>query len=159
MVDNSVFAGILDTVRTRVLNMALEIQSDVGEKDEDLKEITPEESKRVDQTIVNNIFGGNVYLSAGQSTMTATTIQQQQQNIVAGDWEHLAKVLQSAGISEAELTELSTAVETDGKTIGAKVNGWIKKTAPKVLSSGVKVGVTIGQNLLLEYLKQYYGLS
>jgi hypothetical protein len=159
MVDSSVIAGILDTVRTRVLNMALEIQSDVGEKDEDLKEITPEESKKVDQTIVNNIYGGNVYVSAGQSTMTATTVQQQQQNIVAGDWEHLVKVLLDTGISEAELTELSAAVKDDGKSMGAKVRGWIEKTAPKVLSGGVKVGVAVGQSLLLEYLKQYYGLS
>jgi hypothetical protein len=29
----------------------------------------------------------------------------------------------------------------------------------KVLSSGVKIGATIGQTLLLEYLKQYYGLG
>jgi hypothetical protein len=159
VVAKSVIAGILDTVRTRVLNMALEIQSDVGEKDEDLNEITPEESKEVDQTIVNNIFGGNVYLSAGQSTMTATTVQQQQQNIVAGDWEHLAKVLQSAGISEAELAELTTAAKADGKTMGAKVRGWIGKTAPEVLSGGVKVGVAVGKSLLLEYLKQYYGIS
>ena len=55
--------------------MALEIQSDVGGKDADLKEITAEESEKVDQTIVNNIYGGNVYLSGGNSTMTATTIQ------------------------------------------------------------------------------------
>lgn len=154
-VPKSVLAGILDTVRTRVLNMALEIQSDVGERDEDLKEITPEESKKVDQTIVNNIYGGNVFLSAGQSTMTATSVQQ---NIVAGDWEHLAKVLQGAGISEPELAELSKANEADGKTMGAKVKGWIQKAAPQVLSGGVKVGVEVGKSLLLEYLKQYYGL-
>ena len=158
-VPKSTIAGIIDTVRTRVLNMALEIQSEVGEKDEDLKQITAEESKMVDQTIVNNIYGGNVYLSSGSSTMTATTIQQQQQNIIAGDWEHLAKVLRSAGISEHELNELSTAVKGDGKTMGARVKDWIEKTAPKVLSSGVKVGVAVGQSLLLEYLKQYYGLS
>ena len=158
-VPKSVIAGIVDTVRTRVLNMALEIQSEVGEKDEDLKEITPEESKKVDQTIVNNIYGGNVYLSSGNSTMTATTIQREQQNIVAGDWEHLAKVLRSAGILEPELNELSTAVKGDGKTMGAKVKDWIEKTAPKVLSGGVKVGMAFGQSLLLEYLKQYYGLS
>lgn len=158
-VAKSVIAGILDTVRTRVLNMALEIQSDVGEKDEDLKEITPEESKKVDQTIVTNIFGGNVYLSTGQSTMTATTVQQQQQNIAAGDWEHLAKVLRDAGSSEADLAELSKAVKADGKMIGAKVKGWIAKAAPKVLSGGVQVGVAVGKSLLLEYLKQYCGLS
>ncbi len=154
-VPKAVIAGILDTVRTRVLNMALEIQSDVGEQDEDLKEITPEESKKVDQTIVNNIYGGNVFLSAGQSTMTATSVQQ---NIIAGDWEHLAMVLKGAGISEPELAELSTANEADGKTMGVKVKHWIQKTAPKVLSGGVKVGVEVGKSLLVEYLKQYYGL-
>lgn len=157
-VTTSVIAGIIDTVRTRVLNMALEIQSDVGERDEDLKKITPEESQKVDRTIVNNIFGGNVYVSTGQSTMTATTVQEQQQNIVAGDWEHLSKVLGSAGVSETELAELSTAIKTDGKTMGVKVRDWIKKTGSKVLSGGVKVGVAVGQSLLLEYLKQYFGL-
>ena len=43
--------------------------------------------------------------------------------------------------------------------MGAKVKGWMEKVAPKVLSGGVKVGVAVGQSLLLEYLKQYYGLS
>ncbi len=158
-VPESAIAGILDTVRTRVLNMALEIRSEIGDKDEDLKKITPEESKKVDQTVVNNIFGGNVYVSAGQSTMTATTVQQQQQNIVAGDWEHLAKVLRSAGVSEPEIAELSTAIKEDGQKVGSKVRDWVKTAAPKVLSGGVKIGATVGQTLLLEYLKQYFGLG
>lgn len=158
-VPKSVIAGIVDTVRTRVLNMALEIKAEIGARDEDLKEITPEESKKVDQTIVNNIFGGNVYVSTGQSTMTATTVQQQQQNILAGDWEQLAKVLRTVGVSESEISELSTAVEQDGEKVGSRVNEWIKKTAPKVLSGGVKIGTKIGQSLLLEYLKQYFRLG
>lgn len=41
---------ICDAVRNRVLNMALEIKSDVGETDADLKKITPQEAKQVDQT-------------------------------------------------------------------------------------------------------------
>jgi len=154
-VPKSAVAGIVDTVRTRVLNMALEIRSTIGDKDEDLKKITPEESQKVDQTIVNNIYTGNVYVSGGSSTMTATTIQQQQQNIIAGDWEQLAKALRTAGVSAPEIGELSTAIERDGKTIGAKVKDWVKKTAPKVLSGGASVG----QTLLLEYLKQYFGLG
>jgi hypothetical protein len=95
--------ALLDTIRTRVLNMALEIKSEIGESDADLKKITPLDAKRVDQTIVNNIYGGNVYVATGDSTMNATTIQHQQQNIVAGDWDHLAKVLRTAGVSEPEL--------------------------------------------------------
>jgi len=40
-----------------------------------------------------------------------------------------------------------------------KVKDWVKKTAPKVLSGGVKIGASVGQTLLLEYLKQYFGLG
>jgi len=161
-VAKSTIAGIIDTVRTRVLNMALEIQSDVGEKDEDLKQITPEESKKVDQTIVNNIYGGNVYLSSGNSAMTATTIQQHQQNIGAGDWKRLEQALEDAGITEAELTTLSTAIESDGNH-KLKENGsvmkWIKTTASKVVTAGVKMGTEAGKAVLTEMLMQYYGLK
>ena len=154
-VSDSVVAGIIDTVRTRVLNMALEIQSELGERDEDLKEITPEKSRMVEQTITNNILGGTVYLSTGQSTMTVT-----QQSINVGDWESLSKVLHSVGVSEPELAELSEAVEEDGdKKMGTKVKGWIARTAPKVLSGGVKIGTEIGKALLKEHLKHYFGLS
>jgi hypothetical protein len=154
--------GMLDTVRNRILNMALEIQSEVGDKDKDLKRITPEEFKKVDQTIVNNIFGGNVYMSSGSSTMTATTVQKQQQNIVTGDWEHLERALKDAGITNPELKELFEADRSDGnqklKESGS-VMKWIKTTASKVLAGGVKVGAEVGKAVLTEMLMQYYGLK
>jgi hypothetical protein len=156
-VPKSAVAGIVDTVRTRVLNMALELQSEVGGKDADLKEITPEKSRKVDQTIVNNIYGTNVYLSSGNSTMTV-----QQQNIVVGDWHQLERALKEAGIAGPELKELSAAVESDGnqklKESGS-VMKWIKSTAPKVLAGGVKIGAEIGKAVLTEMLMQYYGLK
>ncbi|MGB2603508.1 MAG: hypothetical protein WBC78_07930 [Candidatus Sulfotelmatobacter sp.] len=98
-------------------------------------------------------------IGVGAQVSQKVNIQQRQQNIVAGDWEHLAKVLRTAGVSDPELDELSTAVREDGKTMGARVKGWISKAAPKVLSGGVRIGVSVGQTLLVEYLKQYYGLS
>jgi hypothetical protein len=57
-IPRSAVAAVLDTIRTRVLNMALEIQSEIGDTDVDLKDITPEESKKVDQTIIaqNGVF-------------------------------------------------------------------------------------------------------
>ena len=161
-VPKSAIAGVIDTVRTRVLNMALEIQSEVGDRDEDLKKITPEESKKVDQTIVNNIYGGNVYVAAGNSTMSATTVQQQQLNIVAGDWGHLERALKDAGVDEPELKELSSALQSDGNQKLKKdgsVMKWIKSTAPKVLTGGVKIGTEVGKAVLTEMLKQYLGLN
>jgi|HubBroStandDraft_5_1064220.scaffolds.fasta_scaffold07499_4 hypothetical protein len=88
--------------------------------------------------------------------MSAISIQQQ--NIAAGDWEQLAKVLRNSGMSEPELDELSTAITEDGQSMGSKVKGWISKNAPRVLSGGVKIGAAIGQTLLTEYLKRYCGL-
>lgn len=156
-IPTSAIVGMLDTVRTSVLNMALEIKSEIGETDADLKKITPQDAKKVDQTVTTYIYGGNVNISTGESAVNTVTIQQQL-NIVAGDWEHLARVLRSSGVSEPELHELSEAVKQDGRTLGSKVKDWITKIAPKVLSGGVKIGAAVGQTLLLEYLKQYCGL-
>jgi len=151
--------AMLDSVRNRVLNMALEIQTEIGDNDKDLKKISPEESKRVDQTVITHIYGGNVYMSTGQSNMTASTVLREQRNIVAGDWEHLSQVLRSAGVSEPDLDELSAASQQDGKKLGPKVKEWIVKAGPKVLSGGVKMGAAVGQAVLSEYLKQYFGLT
>lgn len=151
--------GMLDIVRNRVLNMALEIQTEIGEKDEDLKNVTAEDREKVDHTVVTHIYGGNVYLSTGYSLLNATTVQQTQQNIAIGDWEHLSSVLREAGLSGDDLKELSSTMGEDDKKLGGKVKAWIAKTAPKVLSGGVKIGAEVGKTLLTEYLKQYCGLS
>jgi hypothetical protein len=152
-IPRSAMVELLDTVRTRVLNMALEIQGEVGEDDPDLKHVEPASESRINQTIIQNIHGGQAFVSTGQSSMTVQT-----QNLTH-NWANLAAPLQASGVSEPELKELSSAVDQDGKTMGANVTGWIKRTAPKVLSGGVKVGIAVGQPLLTEFLKQYFGLS
>jgi hypothetical protein len=144
---------LLDTVRTRVLNVALEIQGEVGEDDPDLKHVEPASESRINQTIIQHIYGGQGFLSTGQSRMTV-----HQQNLTH-NWENLEAALRASGVSEPELKELSSAVNQDGKTMGANVTGWIKKTAPKVLTSRVKVGAAVGQTLLTEFLRQHFGLS
>jgi AbiTii len=153
--------GILDTIRTRVLNMALEIRSEIGKTDADLERLTPEKAERVEQTITNNIYGGNVYVATGGSTINATNVQQQT-TIIAGNWDHLKKALHDAGIGNAELDELSKAVQSDGDhklREGGSVMKWVKANAPKVLAGGVKMGTEIGKPILTEFLMRYYGLK
>lgn len=149
IVPKSVFAGLLGTVRTRVLNMALELQSEVGKEDEDLEKIEPRTKAKVDQTINNYIYGGaNVYVASGQSTMNATTIGEQ--IIVQGDWNQLATALKGAGINDPELKELQEAIAADGDEKlqeSGKVMTWIKDKASKIAVSGVKVGVEVGKPL------------
>jgi hypothetical protein len=60
---------------------------------------------------------------------------------------------------KSDLDALSTAVSEDKNQMGSTVKGWIEKTAPQVLSGGVKIAASVGQALLTEYLKHYFGLS
>lgn len=144
---------LLETVRNRVLSFALEIRSEVGRDDRSLDELTPVLERRVDQIFIQQITGGNFNIASGGSTISI-----HQQNIEIGNWEQLEKALQNSGVSQAEVKELSTAVHSDKSLMGSAVGAWIKKVGPKVISGGVKIGTTVGQAILTEYLKKYFGL-
>jgi hypothetical protein len=83
----------------------------------------------------------------------------QEQHIAAGNWEQLQKVLCNSGVSQSDLESLSSAVSKDKKTMGTAVEGWIEKTAPKILSGGVKMAASVGKSILTEYLRHYFGLN
>lgn len=151
----SAVAGILETVRNRTLSMALELQSELGEQD--LKKITPAEKEQVDRTITTVIYGGTNVFASGHSQVNASISQQ---IISVGNRADLDAVLKRSGLSDEDLAELSAAEKEDGpKTMGKGVMNWIKKTAPKVLAGGVKIGTEVGQKLLTEWLKQYCGIQ
>jgi len=145
---------LVDTIRNRTLNMALELQTELGEQD--LKKITQAEKEQVDRTITTVIYGGTNVFASGHSQVNADI---RQQIISVGNRADLDAVLKRSGLSDEDLAELSEAEKEDGsKKIGKGVTGWIKKTAPKVLAGGVKIGTEVGQKLLTEWLKQYCGL-
>lgn len=153
-VQKATLVGVLDTVRNRVLNVALEIKSEVGASDEDLEHITPNAEAKIENLVTQQIFNGNFYVATGQSSITF-----QQQSIAVGDWTQLEQVLRNSGVTEDEVKELSSAVSHDGNKIGPSVKGWIQKTAPTVLSSGVKMAQEVGQAILTDLLKKHFGLG
>jgi hypothetical protein len=150
-VPKSAIAGILDKVRTRALRMALELRDELGEV-QDLNKVSAQRAVTIERVVMSNI-SGNVYLSTGYSSMSV-----QQQNISVGDWTQLEKVLENSGLTKPEIHELFDALSQDGKKIGAKTEGWIKKYAPSVVSGGVKIAVAVGQALLTDFLKKHLGL-
>src|SRR5206468_10189529 len=107
----------------------------------------------VEKTVNKQIFGGTVYVASDNAS-----IQVQNNNLTPGDWNQLAKALTSAGISQDQVQELSTAVSADNSKIGAKVLSWIKQQAPNVVAGGVKIGASVGQAVLTQYLNQHFGL-
>jgi hypothetical protein len=145
-------AGMLDTVRTRVLNVALDIKSEIGESDADLKTVPSraEVADRVNHIIVNHIYGGTVFVGEQQTIST--------QNISVGNWEDLKKALLSHGIQDPEISKLSKAIEEDGKTFGGKVKDWIARNATKVWDHGLQLSTSVGSAVLTEYAKKHLGV-
>jgi AbiTii len=152
-VPKSAIAGMLDTIRTRVLNLALELKNEIGESDADLKRVKEDsaEAEKVNSIVLTQIFGGTVYMAGGQQNINV-------QNIAVGNWEDLKKVLSESGIDEKDVAELSHALQQDNKTMGATVKGWISKNAGKVFNSGLQVGVSVGTTILTQYIKRHLGL-
>ena len=154
-IPKSVVVELLDTVRNRVLSLALELKGEVGEAD--LTQPSAAATETIEKTVVQQIFGETIYVASGQAS-----IHVQNTTLTPGDWDQLAKTLGSSGIAPAEISDLSEAIAADktlaGLPFGNKVLDWIKKQAPNVLSGGVKIGASVGQSLLTEYLKQHYGI-
>jgi hypothetical protein len=152
-VPKSAIAGMLDTIRTRVLNLALELKNEIGESDADLKKVKSNstEAEKVSHIVQTQIFGGTVYFAAGQQNVNV-------QNIQVGNWEDLKKVLNESGIAEKDVAELSQALQQDNKTMGTTVKGWISRNAGKVLNQGLQVGVSVGTTILTELIKRHLGL-
>lgn len=151
-VSHGAIAGMLDTVRTRVLNVALDIRGEIGESDADLRKVSrsSEAAEKVNHIVVNHIYGGTVYVGDRQTINS--------QSISVGNWGELSKALLALGIQEGEIKELSKAVEQDGKRLGNGVKGWIGKNAAKVWDHGVQLGTSVGTAVLTEYLKRHFGL-
>ena len=135
-----------------MLNVALDLRREIGEADSDLKKVQPNsmEAEKVNHIVVNNIYGGTVYMGGQHSTTTY--------NISIGNWQELTQALLAARINDNEITELSHAINGDGKTVGSGVKGWIARNAGKVWDNGLQVSATVGSTLLAGYIKQYLGL-
>jgi len=156
-IPTNALVGMLDIVRNMTLKMALEIKDELGTSYTDLQQIKSNEAEKI-HSIVINAIGGSTNVAIGQASIDASG--QGQTVIVAGDRKSLDSVLTKAGLDLGDLEALTEAIQADGrKKPGAKVTEWIKAKASKVVASGVKAGVSIGQQLLTEWLMQHYGLK
>jgi hypothetical protein len=155
-IPKSALVELLDTIRTRTLNMALEIQSELGSV-EKLTTITPAAIAQVERSVTANIFGGTNFFASGQSQISTSVTQ----NVInVGNRAQLNEVLKQTGMTDDDLKELTEAENADGeKKMGTRVMEWIKKIAPKAAIGTVKLSADITKEVLVSYLKQYHGLS
>jgi hypothetical protein len=148
-------AEVLDTIRNRTLNMALQIKDELGTSYTNLRNIESGETATNIQSIIFQNTGGNTTVAFGQGTVDAS---QRQIVINVGDRKALDEVLTGAGLEKQDLQALTQAIEYDGDKPGNKVHEWIKKNASKVLSGGVRVGAHVGQEILTAWIKAHFGI-
>lgn len=149
-IPNSVFAGILDTVKTRLLDFVL----DVPVTDDELREGT------FDRSQVRNIFLTNVY---GNQNVVAVgeTVSQGLSEILAGNRESLLAYLRNQGIADDDLNSLDHAISSETTAsknrLGPLVSSWIGQMMVKGVSGAWDVASQTASSLLVEALGKFYG--
>ncbi len=153
-------AGTIDSVKTRVLSMVLDIEDEnpaAGEIQGAGRQISEE---RVSQIFNTNIYGGQVQnLAAGSpgAVQTATN------TVVAGDIASLKSYLADRGIEPSEIADLEVAVREDQATgqkgIGARVGGWLSRLPQRMRAGTTEVSKQAIIGVATQALLAYFGVG
>ncbi|MCO6178962.1 hypothetical protein [Ciceribacter sp. RN22] len=152
--------GIIDAVRSRVLDFVLKLKRtypDAGEID-GLTTKTPEVNQAVTQIYNTTIHGDNAGPVGNNSGATINV------TVNAGSIKDLRSVLAKEGVEEADLIELEAAVSSEpaigqDKKFGPKVTVWLGKMVSKAGSGAWAVSLGAAGALLEKALLGYYGYN
>lgn len=152
----SVITGLCDTVRTRVLQFALELKDDLGEVSNNPSQLSPE---KVESKVINYIYGGTNIIAAEASQIEQTSNITVKYNDIAS----LQTAMNNLGISQKDFKTLTHAMEEDQKdagekTLGQKTAGWIAGIGKSVGKEGLKVGSDVAKAAAMGWIKQHLGL-
>ncbi|HHV70497.1 MAG TPA: hypothetical protein GXX48_23150 [Ochrobactrum intermedium] len=152
-IPGSVLAGIVDTVRTKLLTFVLELQAQLGDGKTSIEDVPSSAVQTLFQFIVvggNNVFG-NV------ESFTTQTVQ-------TGDVASLRGVLTALGVSNNELEDLENDIHDDheeaktSKRLGRKTMEWIKRNAKSAGQGALGIGKEVATSVMTEAIKRYIGL-
>jgi len=149
-VDPSVLAGLLDSVRTRLLSFALAIEienPDAGEADIRSTPVEPAKVSHLFQTIIH---GGTNIVAAGSSHFSQHYI-----SVRPGDLVSLRKSLETAGARPSEIEELeSELASAQTPQERQRVAGsWIGRTARNAVTAARAFAVEVSEKAIAEFLR------
>ncbi|MDX0009165.1 hypothetical protein GOB40_21030 [Sinorhizobium meliloti] len=151
----SVIRGFVDTVRTRLLTFALEIQNALPEETESaVAKIPPAEIDR----LVNVVILGGTNVIGNVAEFKAPTV-------VAGDLSSLKSALSALGVQNEDIDDLKLILEHDApsdkeskpKTISEKALKWIGDAAKKSGKKGVEIGGAVLEEAIKRTVFGYLG--
>jgi hypothetical protein len=159
VVPRNAIVSVIETVRNRVLNFALEIEAanpSAGEADPGSIPL-PE---RVVNQIFNNYITGNVAnIASGSGTFHLSSAF----NIARGDDDALKRALASLGVSHTDSNELAKAIKADsplaiGEGFGPRVSKWLRSLVTKAARGGLKVTADVATQAVTALIKSYCGI-
>jgi AbiTii len=153
-IPSSAFASLLDTVRKRILSLALELKDQLGDVSGQTNQLEP---AKVDSSVVYHIYGGNNVIAA-----TAQSIQQAGRDVITtGDIGSLKKALGDFGVEAGDITEIVDALKADGDgarlSLGQKTVGAIKAVAGKLVSAGKSITASAATSIITQMVLQFLG--
>jgi hypothetical protein len=156
----NVLVALVDTIKTRVLNFALEIEGEAPDAGEAPPNAPPLPQEKVSQ-VFNTYISGNV-----QNVATGSSHVTQSGDIIVmpGNFDSLRKHLASLGVEEPDITDLDNAIKKDTKAqgkpaLGKRVQSWIGKMVGKAASGAWKVSTSVAGTVLGKALSKYFGLE
>ena len=152
-------AGILQAVRTRVLDWAISLEREGIVGDGLTFSNKEREIAMSSHSIkIENFQGvlGDVHSGGGVSQTNTLTL-------TAGSFDSLSRYLAGNGVQAEDLRELEKAIgqdpePRDPKKLGPRVSGWIGKMITKAADGSWEASVSAAGTLLAAALQKFYGL-
>jgi AbiTii len=156
----AMIAGIVDNVRSRILNFALSLEEiDPSAGTSDGSAISPE---NVGQIFTTHIYGSATNIAIGSSNVEQSAILPSR-----GDEDGLIRALELVGVPATDLEELRAALAADREEAGGtdppepgpRVSNWWTRASLKTGSVVGKVGISAAGGLAGRALAAYFGLG
>jgi AbiTii-like protein len=162
VIPHSAFVGLVDAVRNRILNFALEIESEAPDAGE-----APINKPLLSQDKVTQVFNTTIYGNVGNIAEGSTNvIQTATLHVNKNDLESLRSQLLNLEVPTSEITALEMALNDDDKNVvmkekslGKKVTSWIGNLIIKSVKGSIPVIKELSINLITKAIFMYYGIE
>lgn len=155
-IPGTMMLGMIDTIRTRILTLCLEIQSALPDDVEKPTEALPAE--KIERMVQINIYGGNN--NVGDHGVIHANIN----NVIAGDLNSLKVALSVLGLNGSDAEELQIAIEADKKEddpkpgLGKRALEWVGKAAVATAKAGLKISGDVATATFTAIAMKYGGI-
>jgi hypothetical protein len=138
--------GLIETVRNRILDFALQIEAAAPDAGEVSPDVTPIPQEKVTQIFTMYVTGGVNNIATGSNVT-----QSNASSVTSSDLSYLLNYLQSIGISANSVNELRREMESNRDQKSA-AEGWLRNMAMSAATGAIGSGIGLAAKAITAYL-------